>query len=420
MTKSEVLELAVNGENSFVEFKRDDGLRPEQLAKEIVAMANLKGGHILLGVDDDGSIAGIQRSDLAKWVIDTVFARYVHPQIVPLYKEVQIDGQKRVAVITVDMGSAKPYVVRHRDREDFYIRSGSTSRLATREQIIRLSSLGGMLYTEQLPVSGSGLENLSMERLSDYLATIMEDQILPASDEEWHMRLCDLGFMVEREIEPPACTIAGLILFGHSPRRYLPQAGIRWIVYEGKSKSYQSPDDRVFDDPMVALWKKNRRGSRELVEDGLIEKLVSAMRPFISEEADSVDESMRRPRRWLYPVEVLREAVINAIAHRDWTRYEEMEISRYADRVEIFSPGSLLNGMTVEKMVAGRRAARNSLIVRVLSEYNYVDAKGMGVRNKIIPLMRDQNGTEPEFVATEDYLQLILRIKPQDDRAASG
>ena len=420
MTKSEVLELAVNGENSFVEFKRDDGLRPEQLAKEIVAMANLKGGHILLGVDDDGSIIGIQRSDLERWVIDTVFARYVHPQIVPLYKEVQIDGQKRVAVITIDMGSAKPYVVRHRDREDFYIRSGSISRLATREQIIRLSSLGGMLYTEQLPVSGSGLENLSMERLRDYLATIMEDQILPASDEEWHMRLCGLGFMVERESGPPACTIAGLILFGHSPRRYLPQAGIRWIVYEGKSKSYKSPDDRVFDDPMVALWKKNRRGIRELVEDGLIEKLVSAMRPFISEEADSVDESMRRPRRWLYPVEVLREAVINAIAHRDWTRYEEMEISRYADRVEIFSPGSLLNGMTVEKMVAGQRSARNSLIVRVLSEYNYVDAKGMGVRNKIIPLMRDQNGTEPEFVATEDYLQLILRIKPQDDRAPSG
>ena len=133
------------------------------------------------------------------------------------------------------------------------------------------------------------------------------------------------------------------------------------------------------------------------------------MRPFLSEDAAEVDASMRRERRWLYPVEALREAIVNALVHRDWTRYEEMEIARYADRLEVLSPGALQNSMTVEKMVAGQRSSRNPLIVEVLRDYGYVDARGMGVRNKIIPLLLEHNGTEPEFIATEDHLRLVLR-----------
>lgn len=416
MTKSELLELIANGENSGVEFKRDD-LRPEQLAKEVVALANFQGGRILLGVDDDGTITGIQRVDLERWVMDTVFGRYVHPMIIPFYEEVQIDEQQRVAVITVSQGATKPYVVRHQDREDIYIRVGSTSRLATREQQARLYALGGMLHAELLPVSGSGLSDMSLDRLKDYLSAIVGDKTLPASDEEWRMRLCGLGFMGEREDGPAVCTIAGLVLFGHSPRRLLHQAGIRWMAFEGEDKSYRALDDRVVDGALLALWKKDERGNRELAEDGLIEKLMDAMLPFVSEEAGEVDESMRRERRWSYPVEALREAIVNALAHRDWTRYEEIEVSRYVDRLEILSPGALQNSMTVEKMIAGQRSPRNSLIVEVLRDYGYVDARGMGVRNKIIPLLREQNGTEPEFIATEDHLRLVMRMAQRDTEA---
>ena len=84
MLKTELLEVIANGENSGVEFKRDD-IRPETFAKEIVAMANLRGGMVLLGVEDDGTISGIQREDLETWVMDTVFGRYVHPMLLPFY-----------------------------------------------------------------------------------------------------------------------------------------------------------------------------------------------------------------------------------------------------------------------------------------------------------------------------------------------
>ena len=418
MTKFELLELITNGENSGVEFKRDD-LRPEPLAKEVVALANFQGGRILLGVDDDGTITGIQRADLEHWVMDTVFGRTVHPMILPFYEEVQVDDQHRVAVITISQGATKPYVVRHHGREDIYIRIGSTSQLASREQQARLYAIGGMLHAELLPVSGSSLRDLSLERLTGYLSTIVGDKALPTSDEAWGERLCGLGFMVERQDGPPVCTIAGLVLFGHAPRRLLHQSGVRWMVFEGEDKSYKALDDRLIDGPLVALLKESASVGSVIAENGLIESLVDAMQPFVSEEAAEVDVSMRRERRWLYPVEALREAIVNALAHRDWTRYEEIEVVRYVDRLEVLSPGALQNSMTVEKMVAGQRSARNPLIVEVLRDYGYVDARGMGVRNKIIPLLFEHNGTAPDFIATEDHLRVFMHRGPAQSAGES-
>ncbi|MDE0627151.1 MAG: putative DNA binding domain-containing protein [Bryobacterales bacterium] len=407
MNKAELLELILNGENSDVEFKRD-GLRPEQLAKEVVALANLRGGRILVGVDDDGAITGIQRDNLEHWVMDTVFGHKVHPMILPYYEEVQVDDQHRIAVITIDQEVTKPYVRCHRGREEIYIRVGSTSRLASREQQARLYAIGGMRHPELFPVPGSSLRDLSLERLADYLSTIAKYETYPASRGEWKEHLCQLGFMVEHQDGPPICTIAGLVLFGHTPRRSLRQSGVRWMAFDGTEKSYKALDDRVIDGPLVALRKGASGVQRAIAENGLIERLIAAMRPFVSEDMAEVDESMRRERHWLYPVEALREAIVNALAHRDWTRYTEVEIVRYADRLEILSPGALQNSMTVEKMVAGMRSARNPLIVEILRDYGYVDARGMGVRNKIIPLLTELNGTEPEFIPTEDDFRVVM------------
>lgn len=414
MTKSELLELIANQENSGVEFKSDD-LRPERLAREIVAFANFRGGRILLGVEDDGTITGIQRDDLEHWVMDAVFGRKVHPMILPFYEEVQVDDQHRVAVITITQGTAKPYVVRHNDREEIYVRVGSTSRLASREQQARLFALGGMLHAELLPVSGSALRDLNKERLEHYLTAIVGDKESPDSVAAWHERVCGLGFMAEQEDGPPVCTIAGLVLFGYRPRRLLRQAGVRWIAFKGDDKAYDALDDQVLDGPLVALWKQDSSGGREMVEKGLIEVLADAMRPFVSEEAGEVDASMRRTRRWHYPLEALREAIVNALVHRDWTRYEEVEVVRYADRLVVTSPGTLPNTMTVRKMIAGQRSPRNPLIVDVLRNYGYVDARGMGVRNKIIPLLAEWNRVEPDFHASEDHLVVTMPRRPVRD-----
>ena len=408
MLKSELLEIIAHGENSGIEFKRDD-LRPEQLAKEIVALANLQGGKLLLGVEDDGSISGIQRDDLETWVMDTVFGRYVHPLILPFYEELVLDDGKRVAVISLTQGVAKPYVVRSKDREEIFVRVGSTSRLATREQQARLFESGGMLHTEMLPVSGSNLDDLDQARLADYLVNIAGDPVAPQDREDWEQRLMGLGFMVARPDDFPVCTIAGLVLFGRSPRRSLRQAGVRWMSFEGGTKDYQAQDDTLLDGPLVALWEGRPGGGRQMVAAGLVEQLTDRMRPFISIEGSEIDAHLRRaPTTYRYPLDAVREALLNAFVHRDWTRSIEVEVVNYVDRLEVTSPGSLQNSMTIQKILAGQRSPRNPIIVEIMRDYGYVDMRGMGVRRKIVPLTRDYAGKDAEFQLTDDYLRVVI------------
>ena len=407
MLKSELLEIIANGENSGVEFKRDD-VRPEQLAKEIVALANLQGGRVLLGVEDDGSISGVQRDDLETWVMDTVFGRYIHPLILPFYEELALDDGKRVAVVTITQGTAKPYVLRSNNREEIYVRVGSTSRMATREQQARLFESGGMLHAETLPVSGTSLGNLDMARLADYLVNVAGDLEAPATTEDWERRLEGLGLLVAREDGRPVCTIAGLVLFGRSPRRSLRQAGVRWMSFAGDDMEYQAQDDTLVDGPMVALFEGRAGVGRQLVEPGLVERLVDRMRPFISEESNASSEGLRRERVYRYPLDALRETILNALVHRDWTRSLEVEVVNYANRLEVMSPGTLQNSMTIEKMLAGQRSPRNPIIVEIMRDYGYVDMRGMGVRRKIVPLTREYTGQDAQFDLTEDHLRVVI------------
>jgi ATP-dependent DNA helicase RecG len=404
MLKTELLEIVANGENSGVEFKRDD-IRPEQLAKEVVAMANFQGGRVLLGVEDDGSISGIQRPRLEEWVMD-VFQSKIHPMILPFYEEVKLDDGNAVAVISFPMGISKPYVVRERGREEVYIRVGSTSRLATREQQMRLFELGGMLHTEVMPVPRTDISCLDDARLTNYIKDILRDPDVPQSPEEWQTRLLGLSFLTEAAGNV-CCTIAGLVLFGKSPRRYLKQAGLRVMAFNCEDKEYQAALDEIIDGPMVGRLD-TEHGETQLVDGGIIERFMDAMRPFISQEADQINEGLRRDTKWFYPLEAVREAIINALAHRDWTRFVEIEVASYSDRLEVISPGALPNSMTVEKMKAGQRSPRNTIVMEVLRDYGYVDFRGMGVRTKIVPLTKALSGKEPEFDLTDDHLKTVL------------
>ena len=406
MTPNELLLLLRQGESSGLEFKRDD-LRPEQLAREVVALANFQGGRILVGVEDDGTVTGVQRADLERWIMDTVFGRYVHPQLLPYYETVTLDDGRQVAVITVLTGTAKPYVVRHHQREDIYVRVGTTSQLATREQQAALFASGGLLHAEILPVSGSALVDLDRARLTDYLGRVLADEV-PSDEAGWLERLCGMGFMTERPDGPPVCTIAGVLLFAHRPRRLLRQAGVRWMAFDGPDMDYQARDDTVIDLPLVALWSTSGKGQVFRAQPGLIEQLADRTQPFLSEDSAELVEHVRRERLWHYPPDAVREAVINALIHRDWTRPGEVEVVRYGDRLTVTSPGALQNAMTVAKMLAGQRSARNPILVEVLRDYGYVEARGMGVRRKIVPLVRATAGQDARFEATADFLRVTM------------
>lgn len=408
MNRVELESLLTSGENSGLEFKRD-GCRPEQLAKEIVALANLHGGTILLGVDDDGSVSGLQSDKVEEWVMN-VFSTKVHPSILPFYEEVAYDEGRRVAVISFPQGTSKPYVVRDAGREEIYVRLGSTSRRATREQQATLFASGGLLHPEVLPVSGTSMASLDLQRLRDYLGRVLRDPDIPTTDAAWESRLEGLGFLVESGGRLLA-TIAGLILFGVSPRRYLRHAGVRLMVFDGKDVDARALLDENLEGSLVGLWR-GEPSSLAQQDYGLIERLAARLEPYLTRETE-VNEQFRKDKQIRFPLEVVRELAINALAHRDWTRAIESEIRVFDDRLEVISPGGLHNSMTVPKMLAGQRFPRNPLIVETLRDYGYVEARGMGVRTKVVPLTRQHLGTEPEFIVSDDSLRCLLHLDTQ-------
>lgn len=103
------------------------------------------------------------------------------------------------------------------------------------------------------------------------------------------------------------------------------------------------------------------------------------------------------------------EVIVNALVHRDYSiAGTDISLTLYADRLEVESPGRLPNTVTVEGMKSGQRYARNQTLVNIVRDYGYTDARGRGVRNKMIPGLLAHNGTVPEFVAREHSLLVQL------------
>ena len=399
MLLSELLELTGRGEGSKLEFKHGgEDLRPEVLAKEIVAFANMCGGTILIGVEDDGSISGARKENLQEWLADTVIARYVHPRVFVEYQEVDTDGGT-VAVVEVQESNAKPHALRHRQREDIYVRSGSVCQLATTERTVRLFESGGLLNVERMPAHGSSIEDLDERRCREYLA-----EHLRHTEEE----LEDLpGLLATHKflVGKPShlrCSYAACALFGKFPQRNLPQAGLRLTVYAGTDKDSSPRFDQVCGLPLVEYRGELR--APDPVEPALHKG--TRLREYISH-----GEVLGRTRRriWDYPEEAVEELMVNALIHRDWTKQDCVRVVVYSDRLEIISPGALLNGLTVEDVKRGASHSRNSIMVRVFGRYGYMEDQGMGIRLKVIPLMREHNGCDPEFEATEQYFKVTLR-----------
>jgi ATP-dependent DNA helicase RecG len=203
----------------------------------------------------------------------------------------------------------------------------------------------------------------------------------------------------------------GLLLFGTRPQRYLPQSGVTAVAYTGVAKDYAARERASIRGPAVSLF--NQTG--EVVEAGVIEQALEFVRRNTNVTA-RIDDSGRREERWDYPLEAVRETIVNAIAHRDYAiTVSDLELSIYSDRLEVISPGRLPNTVTVEKMRAGYRASRNELIKEVLRDYRYIEATGLGVPRKIIEGMRAHNGTDPDLVEQEHcfIVRLWKELKPE-------
>lgn len=421
MNRTELAELIQNGESSGVELKRDD-VRPERLAKEMAALLNLKGGYILLGVEEEGTVSGLTRGPerAEEWVKEVARA-HVRPPTIPYWEVVPWTGEpgedlsdtaggsegavRHVGVISLPAHAPdKPYKAKRGSAWITQVRVGTTSRDATDEEEARLYQQSGRLQYDRRPVPGSAFEDLDLRRLVNYFRDIRGPSAPDKDDRDgWLQLLVNTGLMVQDQ-DRAIPSAGGLLLFGTRPNRFLPQAGVTAVAYPGREKDYEATERAVLRGPIVSLFSEDG----DVVEAGVIEQTLEFVRRNIG-TSSWIDEGGRRQERRDYPLEAVREAVVNAIAHRDYTiAVTDIEVSLYSDRLEVISPGRLPNTVTVEKMRAGYRASRNELVKEILRDYRYIEATGLGVPRKIVRGMLEHNGTEPDLV--EDDERFIVRL----------
>lgn len=397
MTQTELFDIIANGENSGVEFKRDV-LQNDKLAKELVAFANLGGGMVLLGVEDNGSISGLTRTDIEEFVMTACRVK-IRPPIIPFFEIIRaVEPGKDVAVVRVTRGY-NVHAVWHNDRSTYFIRVGTESREASQEELGRLFQQRGTIRAELRPVSGALLTDLDLRRLTDYFNRIRQ-QTAPAETDElaWRTLLLNTEVMVEEGV-----TVGGMLLFGTNPSRFLPQAGIDAVAFPGLQKDYAARERLALRGPMTPLF--NDAGI--LTENGLVEQALDFVRR--NTPVTATLQHGIRTERPSYPPEVLREAVVNALIHRDYLLSStDIELAIYSDRLEVISPGRLPNGITPDRMRAGTRAARNQLLKDIMRDYRYLEHMGMGIPFKIIRGMRTHNGTEPELIEKDERFTLRL------------
>ncbi len=375
--------LNLANQDGQVAFKAE-ATTPARLAATLVAFANAGGGTLVVGVDPrSGRPQGLSDPDAA---LDRALKAALStepPLIIPLPQVAKADG-KDVLVVSVPPGL--PHVYSHKGK--YLIRDGARNRPLNPRQLRMLMMERGAISFEALVPDGAGLEDVDWEKAAQYLSRPGE---LPAIGREQALlqRGCltqvDPSAKRQRELRP---TYAGLLLFGREPQRWLRSSEILVVRYAGTIMN-----DRFIKEEIRGTLPEQIHRAEAFV--------VSNMRRGVRLLGlDRVEETE-------YPVEAVREAIVNAVAHRDYQiRGDEIRVLLYADRIEIYSPGRLPGHVTVENLVH-ERFSRNESIVQVLSHMGFIERLGYGI-DRMIRLMAQVGLPPPRFEETVAGFQVTL------------
>lgn len=351
ITPDSVRQLLDQGENASVEFKLED-VRPESLAREFVAFANTQGGVLLLGVSDDKQCVGLGDPERQEERLCNIARQNIVPPIDIRTQLVTVEG-RTLLWVEIPKGRERPYQTQ---QAQYLIRVGSTNRIASQGELMRLFQAAGVFHHDATAIEGSHIGDLNLAKLDQYFQTYGFD--LSAEDDKERL-LRNAELMTDRR----QVTVAGLLLFGINPRRYLPFAGISIARFAGTEIADELLDQQVIDGPLD-----------QQVDAALAVVRRNLFRPSHIESTRTVDS------RFQYPDRVFRELIVNAVVHRNYAiRGSRIRILMFEDRIEFISPGRLPNSVTVEKLRVGVSCAVNPIILRYMENLRYVDKLGRGL-----------------------------------------
>jgi ATP-dependent DNA helicase RecG len=391
------------GESHFREFKsalhglpgakelRAKRTIKEDICETLVAFANADGGELLVGVEDNGEITGFQSanqelfSELLNCYKDGVYKKTPLSSVRAVqlnieYKDILYFSTPK-SMTTIHHTSNGRCVLR-RDLENIPI-SADEIVFTRQEQISRE-------YDRQF-VGGAHTSDLDLD-----LVKALAEQISVGTTAEKCLQILDLADFSDGYLK---LRRAALLLFSKEPMKWHPRLPIRILRVSGTE----------------VKAGENYNISEEFIEGNileLIERTWQMLRPHLVQTR--LTGSARFETRIMYPELACREALINAIAHRDYSAEGRgIEIYVFDDRMEVRSPGSLLSSLTVDdlKRLEGAHQSRNSLVARVLREMGYVREIGEGIR-RIFELMESNELAEPDISSTSQAFIVTLSNKP--------
>jgi ATP-dependent DNA helicase RecG len=373
------------GEDSRTEFKgvarRGFRVDPDVIAKAVVALANSGGGEVFLGVEDDGTVSGIgspSESDQLMRQVSQVCRDQVQPAIFCRLVKVEVEEHMVLVVEVPGHAPERPFAARGK----YYVRDANRSREATRAELIRLLESESFHFDEQ-PVAGASLDDLDLDDAQRLLTRafegVGEDRVLS------YLRALSC---VDGEVP----TLTGVLFFGRDPQRFLLDAMI---------SAARVPDT------VPRLDLADRQEIR-----GAFEAQLEGARAFLARHLAQASRirGWRREDRTLLPDEVLREALVNALVHRDYRSASQVRLFVYDDRVEVINPGDLLNRLTVEKIrLGGLSQKRNPVIASLSARLERRENLGFGVP-EMFRRMVEHGCPEPEIDAGGGHFRLVLRF----------
>ncbi|MFH1564043.1 MAG: helix-turn-helix domain-containing protein [Nitrospirota bacterium] len=356
-----ISQLIIQPESNILDFKQEL-TNPDNIAVTMIAFSNSKGGKIVVGYDSaKKKVIGV-KGDMQKqeeWVMN-VATTNCSPLISPKFEEVDYK-RKKLLIITIPCGSQKPYYLASKGFWDgVYIRVGSTNRRADKGKIQQLLREAQNISYDETPLSQALKNDIDIQKVKRYLE-IRANKFNTPVDEITDILLKNIGVLVEHN-STLVPTVGGILLFGRQPQRYLMSSWVRCARFKGKDKS-------VFID----------RVDLEDALPSMIDEAVRFVERNIRMGAYVPEGQIQRVEMFEYPISVVREAITNAVIHRDYSSNAAVMIAIYDDRIEIDNPGDLPGELTLTNFI-GRSLPRNKMIARRMMEMNYIEEWGRGIK----------------------------------------
>lgn len=365
MNREELNHLVSLGEGQTLEFKRSAS---EDFGREMVAFANSMGGIILIGIDDNGQIVGVEHPNRIKGQIQST-ARNLEPPL-----RVQVESVDSVMVVTVPQSSDSP----HSSSGRFYLREGASCQQMTRTQIREYFFREGLLLFDTMINTDFDISKDLTRKSYRVFAKIAG---IP-SNLEMLDSLRNLKLLTDKGM-----TNAGALILGRQGSRHIISATVMCALFQGTNKT-KILDQKLFDGDVVS----NYQNALLYLQSHLnTEYIITSV----------------RTNKLELPEDALREAIINAIAHRDYRSPANIQIFIFYDRVEIHNPGGLVAGLKLSDL--GKRSIpRNPLLFGMLYRMDLVEHVGSGLK-RIRGAMKEYGLEVPVIEADEHWFAITFK-----------